>query len=252
MPRFLWTSSNSGPRSADNNIEEDDYGEAVYTVDLEEAHNGAEGASYDNYTDDINIEALAVIGSDVDYAELYFEDTMFWYSVKNSSKTTVNVYYETSNKTMATTYEDADLEMIFFPGAPEFDYTGILHAPADEDAYVYAVIDGKLVSDKFDWDEDSECWEYSTRAIEGVVVSDIALDVSLYNATVDNSSDPSASSDTGQRQSRYRCCRLCQYGRCVRYCVSGRRWCSSAETLKIPVPLSGRTLPVADRQCFSS
>ena len=38
--------------------------------------------------------------------------------------------------------------------------------------------------------------EYSTRAIEGVVVSDIALDVSLYNATVDNSSDPSASSDT--------------------------------------------------------
>ncbi|MCI5528419.1 MAG: hypothetical protein PUI40_10605 [Oscillospiraceae bacterium] len=180
----------------DNNIEEDDYGEAVYTVDLEEAHNGAEGASYDNYTDDINIEALAVIGSDVDYAELYFEDTMFWYSVKNSSKTTVNVYYETSNQTMATTYEDADLEMIFFPGAPEFDYTGILHAPADEDAYVYAVIDGKLVSDKFDWDEDSECWEYSTRAIEGVVVSDIALDVSLYNATVDNSSDPSASSDT--------------------------------------------------------
>ena len=180
----------------DNNIEEDDYGEAVYTVDLEEAHNGAEGASYDNYTDDINIEALAVIGSDVDYAELYFEDTMFWYSVKNSSKTTVNVYYETSNQTMATTYEDAELEMIFFPGAPEFDYTGILHAPADEDAYVYAVIDGKLVSDKFDWDEDSECWEYSTRAIEGVVVSDIALDVSLYNATVDNSSDPSASSDT--------------------------------------------------------
>ena len=40
---------------------------------------------------------------------------MFWYSVKNSSKTAVNVYYETSNKTMATTYEDADLEIDLLP-----------------------------------------------------------------------------------------------------------------------------------------
>lgn len=49
---------------------------------------------------------------------------MFWYSVRNSSSSTVNVYYETSNQTMSTTYEDADLEMIFFSGTPEFDYTG--------------------------------------------------------------------------------------------------------------------------------
>ncbi len=66
-----------------------------------------------------NIEALAVIPSAADYAEIYFEDTMFWYSVRNSSSSTVNVYYETSNQTMSTTYEDADLEMIFFSGTPE-------------------------------------------------------------------------------------------------------------------------------------
>ena len=27
--------------------------------------------------------------------EIYFEDTMFWYSIRNSSSSTVNVYYET-------------------------------------------------------------------------------------------------------------------------------------------------------------
>ena len=138
---------------------------------------------------------MAVIASSVDYAELYFEDTMFWYSVKNTATTTVNVYFETSNKTLSTTYEDADLEMIFFKGVPEFDYTGILHAPADEDAYVYAVIDGKLVADKFEWDADAECWEYNTRTIEGVVVSDIELDVALYNASVSSDSDSDSSSE---------------------------------------------------------
>lgn len=109
---------------------------------------------------------------------------MFWYSVKNSAKTTVNVYFHEDNKKMSTTYEDADLEMIFFDGTPEFDYTGTMHAPADEDAYVYAVIGGKLVADKFTWNKDSECWEMNAKKIEGVVVSDIKLDVSKYNSTV--------------------------------------------------------------------
>lgn len=168
----------------DANIDADGYGEYVFTVDLADAHDGKEGASYDHYTDDCNVEALAVIPKDADYAELHFEDTMFWYSVKNSAKTTVNVYFHEDNKKMSTTYEDADLEMIFFDGTPEFDYTGIMHAPADEDAYVYAVIGGKLVADKFTWNKDSECWEMNAKKIEGVVVSDIKLDVSKYNSTV--------------------------------------------------------------------
>ena len=168
----------------DANIDNDGYGEYVFTVDLADAHDGKEGASYDNYTDDCNVEALAVIPKDADYAEIMFADTMFWYSVKNSAKTTVNVYFHEDNKKMSTTYEDADLEMIFFDGTPEFDYTGIMHAPAEEDAYVYAVIGGKLVADKFTWNKDSECWEMNAKKIEGVVVSDIKLDVSKYNSTV--------------------------------------------------------------------
>ncbi len=168
----------------DANIDNDGYGEYVFTVNLADAHGGKEGASYDNYTDDCNVEALAVIPKDADYAEIMFEDTMFWYSVKNSAKTTVNVYFHEDNKKMSTTYEDADLEMIFFDGTPEFDYTGTMHAPADKDAYVYAVIGGKLVADKFTWNKDSECWEMNAKKIEGVVVSDIKLDVSKYNSTV--------------------------------------------------------------------
>lgn len=165
-------------------FEDKGYGEYVFYVDLADAHGDKVGASYDHYTDDCNVEALAVIPKDADYAELYFADTMFWYSVKNSAKTTVNVYFHEDNKKMSTTYEDADLEMIFFDGTPEFDYTGTMHAPADEDAYVYAVIGGKLVADKFTWNKDSECWEMNAKKIEGVVVSDIKLDVSKYNSTV--------------------------------------------------------------------
>lgn len=120
----------------DENIEKDTYGEYVFNVDLADAHNGDEGASYPNYTDDKNVEALAVIPKDAKYAELYFDGTEFWYSVKNSAKTTANVYFETSNKKMSTIYEDADLEMIFFKGTPEFDYTGVMHAPYDKDAFV--------------------------------------------------------------------------------------------------------------------
>lgn len=166
------------------NIDADGYGEYVFTVDLHEAGDPYKGASYDHYTDDANIEALAVIPKKADYAELHFADTMFWYSVKNSAETTVNVYFHEDNKKMSTTYEGADLEMIFFDGTPEFDYTGTMHAPADEDAYVYAVIGGKLVADKFTWNKDSECWEMNAKKIEGVVVSDIKLDVSKYNSTV--------------------------------------------------------------------
>ena len=79
-------------------VDNDGYGEYVFYASNKEAEEGAKGASYDVYTDDANIEALAVIPSAADYAEIYFEDTMFWYSVRNSSSSTVNVYYETSNQ----------------------------------------------------------------------------------------------------------------------------------------------------------
>ncbi len=145
------------------------------------------GWSYDNYTNDINVQALAVLPKDYKYAELYFDtDDIFWYTVKNSSKLTVNVYYHRDNKTMAQTYEDADLEMIFFDGTPEFDYTGTFHVTVDEDMFVYLIEGGKLVEGKFTWNKEAECWETNTRKLEGAVASDIKLDVSKYNATVNN------------------------------------------------------------------
>lgn len=155
-------------------------------IDLADATT-APGWSYDDYTNDINIQALAVIPKDYKYAELYFDtDDIFWYTVKNSSKLTVNVYYHRDNKTMAQTYEDADLEMIFFDGTPEFDYTGTFHVTVDEDMFVYLIEGGKLVEGKFTWNKEAECWETNTRKLEGAVASDIKLDVSKYNATVNN------------------------------------------------------------------
>ena len=176
----------------------DAYGEAQITVDLAEAHDGAEGASYDDYTDDINIEARLVLEKAIKYAEIYFGESPVWYSVKNVAKTTVNVYFdETVSKTLATTYEDADLYAITFKGAPEFDTKGILHASVDEDMFVYAVEGGKLVEGKFTWNKEAECYEYNTKKIEGVVVSDIELDVSKYNSTIGGKDDNTGTPGTG-------------------------------------------------------
>ena len=50
--------------------------------------------------------------------------------------------------------------------------------------FVYAVEGGKLVEGKFTWNKEAECYEYNTKKIEGVVVSDIELDVSKYNSTI--------------------------------------------------------------------
>ena len=176
----------------------DDYGEAEIRVDLAEAHDGAEGASYDDYTDDINIEARLVLAKSIKYAEIYFGESPVWYSVKNVAKTTVNVYFdEAVAKDLATTYEDADLYAITFKGAPEFDTKGILHASVDEDMFVYAVEGGKLVEGKFTWNKEAECYEYNTKKIEGVVVSDIELDVSKYNSTIGGKDDNKGNPGTG-------------------------------------------------------
>lgn len=155
------------------------------SIDLDEAIGAKKGASFDDYTDDANIQALAVLPKTSKFAELYFDtDEIFWYTVKNSSKLTVNVYYHRDNKKMAQTYEDADLEMIFFDGTPEFDYTGIFHVTVDQDMFVYLIEGGKLVEGKFTWNKEAECWETNVRKIEGAVASDVKLDVSKYNATV--------------------------------------------------------------------
>ncbi len=176
----------------------DAYGEAEIRVDLAEAHDGKEGASYDDYTDDINIEARLVLAKSIKYAEIYFGESPVWYSVKNVAKTTVNVYFdEAVEKALSTTYEDADLYAITFKGAPEFDLTGIEHVSVDEDMFVYAVVDGKLVADKFSWNKDAECWEMNTKKVVDVVVSDIELDVSKYNSTIGGKDDNKGNPGTG-------------------------------------------------------
>lgn len=180
----------------------DTYGEAEVKVDLAKAHDGKEGASYPKYTDNINVEARLVLEKAIKYAEIYFvnetEVTPVWYSVKNAARTTVNVYFdETVAKALSTTYEDADLYAINFKGAPEFDFTGIEHVSVDEDMFVYAVVDGKLVADKFSWNKDAECWEMNTKKLVDVVVSDIELDVSKYNSTIGGKDDNKGNPGTG-------------------------------------------------------
>lgn len=180
----------------------DKYGEVEVIVNNDVVE-GQEGASYDNYTDDANCWGILTLKKSVKYAEIYFgktieESSPVWYSVKNVAKSSVNVIFdETVSKTLATTYEDADLYAITFKGAPEFDTKGILHASVDEDMFVYAVEGGKLVEGKFTWNKEAECYEYNTKKIEGVVVSDIELDVSKYNSTIGGKDDNKGNPGTG-------------------------------------------------------
>lgn len=175
----------------------DNFGEVEVIVD-NEVVKGEEGASYPNYTDDANCWGILTLTKKAKYAEIFFKGSPVWYSVKNVAKSSVNVIFdETVSKTLATTYEDADLYAITFKGAPEFDTKGILHASVDEDMFVYAVEGGKLVEGKFTWNKEAECYEYNTKKIEGVVVSDIELDVSKYNSTIGGKDDNKGNPGTG-------------------------------------------------------
>ena len=176
---------------------DNNYGEVEVTVNNDVVEDKA-GASYPNYTDDKNCWGILTLTKKVKYAEILFEESPVWYSVKNVAKSSVNVIFdETVSKTLATTYEDADLYAITFKGAPEFDTKGILHASVDEDMFVYAVEGGKLVEGKFTWNKEAECYEYNTKKIEGVVVSDIELDVSKYNSTIGGKDDNKGNPGTG-------------------------------------------------------
>ena len=54
-----------------------------------------------------------------------------------------------------------------------------------------------LVEGKFTWNKEAECYEYNTKKIEGVVVSDIELDVSKYNSTIGGKDDNKGNPGTG-------------------------------------------------------
>ncbi len=90
------------------------------------------------------------------------------------------VYYdydEDADTDVLKAYPDAEMSFvnIYTNGFPT---TMALELYADEDAYVYAIKDGKVVSSGLKWDEDAYAWTGKIRSAASYVISDIELDTS--------------------------------------------------------------------------
>lgn len=159
------------------------YDVVSYDVDLAKTTEGS--AFNDEITTDENRKALATLAKGT-YNELFFSDSDFWYSVDMKTKATYNFYHNFENKAMFKFFDGKTVDGIFFNGTPEIDYTGIFHASFDDDMFVYAVVDadGKL-ADVFEWNKDTECWEYKTKTLFGAIVSDEKLDIDAWNKTLE-------------------------------------------------------------------
>lgn len=141
-------------------------------------------------TGDKNSDVLLTMAKTNKVTEITFggEDSAIWYTAQNSMKTTVNLFWDDEDETFSKFFSEADVYAMLFKGKPSFSRTGTLHATVDEDMFVYAVKDGKLV-DSFKWNKTAKCWEMDTKVLEGVVISDTKLDIDAFNKTVGTTTD---------------------------------------------------------------
>lgn len=163
-------------------IEEVEDAEAEVVASMDDKEDGTLYVA--GVTKSINSTALLTMAKTNKVTEIQFNaDSDVWYTAQNSSKTTVNVYFDEEDDTFSKFFDEADLYTILFKGKPSFSRTGTLHATVAEDMFVYAVKDGKLV-ESFKWNKTAKCWEMDTKVLEGVVISDEKLDIAAYNKGV--------------------------------------------------------------------
>ena len=165
--------------AAEENHYATDGDEGIVYVSNEES--AKPGVSYDIYTDDANLCGLYTFDKAYKYVTMYIFDgeeaTPVWFSVKNTHEVKGTVLVDTKvEKALVLANEDAEeISAVSFKGDMEFDYVGIQHVAVDEDMFVYAKVDGKLVAGKFEWNKDAECWETKTTTPIDVVISDVEL-----------------------------------------------------------------------------
>ena len=100
--------------------------------------------------------------------------------------------------------KSANMDFITFKGEPHFNKNGILHIYADDDTFLYQVVDGKLKAVKAEYKEDYEAWELKTRTLGRYVISDKELDLDEVNTEVEDKNESSkpegdkANPDTGR------------------------------------------------------
>lgn len=107
-------------------------------------------------------------------------------------------YDEDADTDILKAYPDAEMSFVNiytngFPTAMD------LEVYADEDEYVYAVKDGKLVASGLKWDEDAYAYTGKIRSSASYVISDIELDTTAVDTDGDGETDDNTTDnpDTG-------------------------------------------------------
>ncbi|MCI5801552.1 MAG: hypothetical protein MR014_05145 [Oscillospiraceae bacterium] len=138
---------------------------------------------------------------DITFGTFIFDDMdEVEYAVKMSKQDAVNMYVDSKVtdeiKSIMKKYEDADISVLNFKGAPEFDFTGTLtYYVEDEDTeyFFYQVKNGKIAETAAKYDDDDACFTLKTRALGTYIISDTELDPT---ADGDDAEDTDTDTDT--------------------------------------------------------
>ena len=98
-----------------------------------------------------------------------------------------------ANSDILNKYDYAELEFVNFPGKPTFNKTGVMYLYTDvEDAYVYALNDGKLEAVKAAYDEEREAVKFAARNFASTyVISDTELEIVNDSTDTEGETTPS-------------------------------------------------------------
>ena len=128
--------------------------------------------------EDVSYGTMSVELGDIAYLEgrVYDGDEVFY------------DYDEDADTDILKAYPDAEMSFVNiytngFPTAMD------LEVYADEDEYVYAVKDGKLVASGLKWDEDAYAYTGKIRSSASYVISDIELDTTAVDTDGDGETD---------------------------------------------------------------
>ena len=128
--------------------------------------------------DDVSYGTMSVELGDIAYLEgrVYDGDEVFY------------DYDEDADTDILKAYPDAEMSFVNiytngFPTAMD------LEVYADEDEYVYAIKDGKLVASGLKWDEDAYAYTGKIRSSASYVISDIELDTTAVDTDGDGETD---------------------------------------------------------------
>ena len=85
-------------------------------------------------------------------------------------------YNDDEDEAIADKYADADITYHYFEGSKDtFKREGTLRLPADEDSFVYEIVDGKLVAVETKYDDVDEVATFKTKTLGNYIVSDTEL-----------------------------------------------------------------------------